>query len=323
MPTTSQLAYEAVRNAAGVFECTDIAVAAVSGNDRFTWLQGMISNDTRQLGSRTVRRLPACILDATGHVLSMITLTASQDLAAPLMLEAPKNGMSALLQHLDNYLITEDVTLEAVPMRVCALQGPNAAAVLEKLDWDLRTAATEADLTGSGGYSLVLEPAAADLFFSTCVSLGVPTVDQDVQELLRIEAGIPLYGHDVDKGIIALEALLGPTHISLGKGCYVGQEIIARIDSRGHTNRALTGFVVDQSAAVATGDKLFGDAEGGPELGWITSVVASSPAADGASIAMGYLRHEHRVAGTKLRTAGGVSITVGDLPFYLAAPTAE
>jgi folate-binding protein YgfZ len=323
MPTTSQLAYEAVRNAAGAFERTDIAVAAVSGNDRFTWLQGMISNDTRQLGSRTVRRLPACILDATGHVLSIITLTASQDLAAPLMLEAPAEGMPALLQHLDNFLITEDVTLEAVPMRVCALQGPNAEALLEKLDWDLRTAATPADLTGSGGFSLVLEPEAADLFFATCASLGVPTIDPDVQELLRIEAGIPRYSNDVNKGIIALEALLGPTHISLGKGCYVGQEIIARIDSRGHTNRALTGFVVDPSATVTPGDKLFGDAEGGAELGWITSVAASSPAAQGASIALGYLRHEHRVTGTKLKTADGAGITVADLPFYRAAPSAD
>jgi folate-binding protein YgfZ len=312
------LSYTAVRTAAGAFVMESLATAAISGTDRFTWLQGMISNDTRMLGSRTVRRLPACVLDATGHVLSIIALTASQDLAAPLMMEAPAQGITALLEHLDNFLITEDVTIEASDHKVCALQGPHTEAILDRLPWDLRTAATPADVTGSGGVTFVLSPADVQTLFASLQELGVPTVEPQVQELLRIEAGIPVYGADVDTGIIALEALLGSTHISLSKGCYVGQEIIARIDSRGHTNRALTGFVL-QSGSIASGARLLGDAEG--EVGWITSVAANSPAANGGTIALGYLRHEHRVAGTALRTAASAALTVADLPF--CQPPAE
>ncbi len=85
---------------------------------------------------------------------------------------------------------------------------------------------------------------------------GALQVGLEARELLRIEAGIPKYGADMDSTVIALEAGLGPTHISLKKGCYVGQEIIARIDSRGHTNRALTGLVFPVGSDPLSGEEI-------------------------------------------------------------------
>jgi folate-binding Fe-S cluster repair protein YgfZ len=112
-----------------------------------------------------------------------------------------------------------------------------------------------------------------------------------------------------------------PTHISLTKGCYVGQEIVARIDSRGHTNRALTGLLVLGETLPVAGEKLFaedmfGD---GKEVGWVTSVAPISPAAGGRPIALAYVRHEQRSTGAWLRIGSadsGRRAEVADLPFY-------
>src|SRR5207249_4350348 len=103
------------------------------------------------------------------------------------------------------------------------------------------------------------------------------------------------YGVDMDESTIPIECGLGPTHISETKGCYVGQEIIARIQSRGHTNRALTGFIIEGSDLPIKGAKILLTAGESREVGWITSA-CHSPSLQ-RSIALGYLRHEHRAAG--------------------------
>ena len=138
--------------------------------------------------------------------------------------------------------------------------------------------------------------------------------------LESLEAGEPRYGADMDESILAPEAGLMSTHISLTKGCYVGQEIVARIDSRGHTNRALTGLVVMGETCVNVGEKLFeNDVMGdGKETGRITSVATFSPAAGGRPIALGYVRHEHRSVGAWLHVGTADShrmVEVVELPF--------
>lgn len=136
---------------------------------------------------------------------------------------------------------------------------------------------------------------------------------------------MPKYGVDMDETTLAPEAGLMATHISLTKGCYVGQEIVARIDSRGHTNRALTGLVFEDGDVPASGDKIFADDEGGGarETGRVTSVVSSSPAMNGRPIALGYVRHEHRAPGSRVRVQSNIegadiarTATVVELPFY-------
>ena len=105
--------------------------------------------------------------------------------------------------------------------------------------------------------------AAIPAFVAELEKRGVIKIEPEAQEILRVEAGLPKFGADMDETTIALEAGLGPTHISLTKGCYIGQEIVARIDSRGHTNRALTGFVLETGELPNAGDKIFGpDADG-------------------------------------------------------------
>ncbi|HLV80362.1 MAG TPA: glycine cleavage T C-terminal barrel domain-containing protein [Chthonomonadaceae bacterium] len=332
--------YRAVREAVGLLDRSGSGKLAMRGKDRFSWLQGMVSNDIRLL-ERGTRRLLACVLNATGHVLTDLALLNLQDpnpLASALgfsdpdfvLADLPRPTLDKIAELFDRYIIMEDVEIEDVSDRLgCfSLQGPRAAELwrpdADNLPETIREIvfAVEADHTGSGGCDLYFGRAQTEVVREALKAAGVIEIGVEAQEVLRMEAGIPRYGAELDESVIALEAGLGPTHISLTKGCYVGQEILARIDSRGHTNRALTGLVL--SGPLPTpGDRIYPlpspEDPQAREVGRITSVAASAPAAGGQPIALGYVRHERREPGTPLIAQGDFGSTqaeVVSLPFF-------
>ncbi len=352
--TELAVSYRAVREAVGLLDRSEVGKLAITGPDRYTWLQGMVSNDVRLL-EQGVPRLQACVLNATGHLLSDLTLihvTGDNPLAVALHLaesdfilaELPRVNLEKIAAIFDRFLIMEEVEIRDVSAELgcLSLQGPGSAAFLHS--WEGRTPASslvsppprtgeglgvgatfsvEADHTGSGGVDLYGTASAMATLRQAILERGVPEVGPEAQEVLRVEAGIPKYGADMDEGVIALEANLGPTHISFTKGCYVGQEIIARIESRGHTNRALTGLILSGAPLPAPGETLtpFPTTEDPAprEVGRLTSVIASAPAADGRPIALGYVRHEQREPGTRLRVGDSDSERIAEvvaLPFY-------
>jgi folate-binding protein YgfZ len=317
--------YRAVREAIGLIVRDDLGFLGARGEDRYSWLQGMVSNDVRRLESGQIRRLDACFLDATGHILSEVTLTDLRDDPPCVLLEMPASNIAKIAQHLDRFLISEEVELFRPDTAALALQGPKAVAMLREGTafaqasqvWGAGTPYAS-DITGSGGFLILVAALERDALRQAIRAEGIPEIGPEAQEILRVEAGIPKYGVDMDETTLAPEANLTRTHISLTKGCYVGQEIIARIDSRGHTNRALTGLLCQDDAPPIPGAKLFAP-EAEREVGWITSAVASSPAMEGKPIALGYVRHEHRTAGSRLRVGGAESspfVSVVELPFY-------
>jgi folate-binding protein YgfZ len=134
-------------------------------------------------------------------------------------------------------------------------------------------------------------------------------------EVLRIEAGIPLYGRDMTDETMPIEANLEHA-ISYTKGCYIGQEVIARLEARGHVNRKLVGLLLTGTALPASGTPLMA---GDRNVGWLTSTTYS-PARQ-QNIALGYVRREFWAPGTALHLAApGATIgaTVVSLPFYTA-----
>lgn len=138
-------------------------------------------------------------------------------------------------------------------------------------------------------------------------SHNVVQFDSAVLAGMRIERGIPLGRVDFDEKTLALEIGQTSRAIHFKKGCYLGQEVVARIDARGHTNRGLVGFT---SARVLTpGSRALSD---GKDVGWITSS-AIGPTR-GTPVALGYLRHESAVAKTEVQV-GGESAQVIALPF--------
>ena len=245
-----------MREATGVWLRGDAALIDITGADRFTWLQGMISNDTTLLTSGSATRLPACILDATGHLLGVITLTLTPDFPDSVVMETPAAQRAALLDILDRYLITEDVEMAPLNLATVTLQGPGAGVIAADICDRIGIPYYAANHTGSGGFDWYAPTAISGELVRDAVLRGARQIGAETRDLLRIEAGIPQYSVDMDASVIALEAGLGPTHISLTKGCYVGQEIIARIDSRGHTNKALTGLVITGGSIPSSGDTI-------------------------------------------------------------------
>jgi folate-binding protein YgfZ len=323
----------AVREEMGWFDRSAMGMLAVTGPDRYTWLQGMVSSDVRLLQSGKAARQLSCILDPTGHLLAEITLidvpedhyvARQMSWRGAVLIETPPGLADHVGGHLLRYLIMEEAEVVNVSeaFRCTTVQGPAHGPAQPALDAFSELALiVAADHTGSGGVD-VYNLGANDTQYRDNLKHFVATeVGEAAQELLRIEAGIPKFGVDMDASTLAPEAGLMATHISLTKGCYVGQEIVARIDSRGHTNRELTGFLALDGTLPAAGEKLFAaEAAGGDkEVGWITSVAPAAPSAGGRAIALGYLRHEQREPGTRLRVGApdsGRAVAVAELPFY-------
>jgi len=139
----------------------------------------------------------------------------------------------------------------------------------------------------------------------------VEEADVDTIDVLRVEAGIPLFHRDMDENTIPLEAGIEPRAISLNKGCYVGQEVIIRVLHRGHGRVAkkLTGLSMESEAVPQTGAAVMsGDRENGTVTSAVWSIALDRP------IAMAYLQRDFLEAGTTVSVDGHVAI-VTSLPF--------
>jgi folate-binding protein YgfZ len=144
-------------------------------------------------------------------------------------------------------------------------------------------------------------------------TFGLRPVGFESFNVHRIEAGLPYYGLDMDENTLPIEAGLEKTAISLNKGCYIGQESVARITYRGHVNRKLAGLLLSSSRGATKGDKVF---KGDQEVGWVTSG-AYSPRVQRA-IALGYLRREVLDPGASVHIQSAdqvIEAEVASLPF--------
>ncbi|HEY5870215.1 MAG TPA: glycine cleavage T C-terminal barrel domain-containing protein, partial [Candidatus Tectomicrobia bacterium] len=217
---------------------------------------------------------------------------------------------------------------------IVALQGPRAAELLARATGQevpaLQMYASAAcqiaghvvccmrrSYTGELGYLLRTAPAALpevwNVLWAHREVCKVQAVGLEMLDVARIEAGIPVYGRDMTEETIPVEANLEAA-LSYTKGCYIGQEVIARIEARGHVNRKLVGLLLDDTRLPEPGAKIVSPQR---EVGWITSS-AYSPARL-QNIALGYVRREVVTPGTPLEVRtqdSSLHATVADLPFY-------
>jgi folate-binding protein YgfZ len=169
------------------------------------------------------------------------------------------------------------------------------------LIWATHTAEAGLDLFVSVDKSSALQRALIDA--------GAVVVDDDVSEILRIEAGIPRYGVDMDETTVLSETNLDDA-ISFTKGCYIGQEIIVRIMHRGHVAKKLTGLIFDGQEKIESGTKVFSDSD--QEIGRVTSST-NSPRLQRA-LALAYVKYDYLTPGTTIKVADTTGV-VAELPF--------
>jgi folate-binding protein YgfZ len=314
--------YTALRDHAAL---TDLAFRhriRATGDDRVTFLQGMLSNDVARLAAG--QGCPALLLTEQGKVVADPLVLAVDD---ALMLDARATAIDAMVTALSRYIVADDVELApADDTHAVGVFGPGASQALARIDVTplpevdyAHTEATHAATSmrvvrvprpGAGGFLCFVPRAVAHEWWTFALRAGVPSAGWTALESLRIESGVPAYGVDVSTDTIALEAPLDGA-ISFGKGCYLGQEVIERVTARGHVNRKLVGLTIDGANVPAAATAI---AAGGKEIGRITSAAWSWRL--GRPVALGYVRREHIAPGTRLEllTPDGAAATVHALP---------
>jgi folate-binding protein YgfZ len=324
--------YLALRESVGLADLSFRSRVCLLGNDRKRFLHGQVTN--------TVNDLPvgqgcyAALVTAKGKLQSDLYI---YQLADEVLLDFEPGLTATVMERLDKYIIADDVQVVDVSPQygLLTLQGPKAPQAVLALGLIPGLPANSLQFTSHKdeqigeiyfvnhprgtaiGFDLFvpsasLVPVAAKLW-QEVKALGGQVCGWEALETIRIEAGLPRFGADMDETNLAPEPGIEARAISYIKGCYIGQEVIARIRTYGQVAKALRGLRVTSGPLPKKGDKLLA---GQKEVGYIASSV-HSPALQ-ADIALGYVRREHHAIGTQLAWRGedrAGTVQVVPLPF--------
>ncbi len=291
--------YKSIREGgAGVYE-QKRGLIAVSGKEAVQFLDGLITNDVKTLedGASMLAGFP----NAQGRLLAVVRVQRQGD---RFLFETEEATREKVFQNLFRFTFAGDFFVEdpSEGYSYFEIFGPKED-VFDPNATEKWPGAIVYELPYGAGYFVSNE--LADMFHDFLVEENkCMVIGDELYETLRIENGIPKYGVDMDETTIVPELGVDGL-ISYNKGCYIGQEIIARIHFRGHVAKRLTGVIGD---AVSLGDLMTSD---GKNAGRVTSVVDSPKL---GKIGLAYVRYEHLAAGTEL-ISGESQVTVHDLPF--------
>ncbi len=322
-------AYQEARQRAVWIDRSSRGRIVVSGHDRASYLQGLFTNDIVAL--KAGEGCYSAYLTPQGRMISDLWV---YELGDVILLGVPTvETKDVVLAKLDQFIFSEDVQLGDVTgaFAQIAIAGPAASDLAAALTGQPVTrfsslpeggclresiaggAAIVTRVTDPGvpGFDLYVERPRLSDVREQLAAHGVGEADVETVAALRIEAGIPLFGVDMDNETIPLEAGIESRAINMNKGCYVGQEVIVRVLHRGHGRvaRKLAGLVLDGGDVPPSGT---GVLNGDRQVGTITSAVRS-PALD-RPIALAYLQRDALAPGTTLAVAG-VPAVVTPLPF--------
>jgi folate-binding protein YgfZ len=305
--------YQLARQRAAFFDCSHHGKIEVSGKDARTFLHNLCTNDLKNLPQGG-----ACeAFFATNKAKAIACVSIYHrpaESSERFWIDAGPGLGPKLAQHLDRYLISEQVEIadRTAEFAQLHLAGPDAEGLVSKVRERLLdvTVLRPHDPLGLPGFDLLVARAKAAELWQLLLSLQVQPAGLDAYELLRVEAGTPIYGKDIDEERFVVEVNRIPQTISYTKGCYLGQEPIVMARDRGHVNRKLLGIKIGGGGAVPHGAKLL-HAE--TEAGQVTSSVVSPRF---GPIALAYIRRGHDSPGTKLQVEGtGLTAEVVGLPF--------
>ena len=332
--------HQAVRKRVGIVDVSYRSRHQLTGDDRAKFLHRIISNDVE--GLSTGQGTYAMLLTHRGKIIADLNIYVLED---AITIDTAPETAENLFSELDKYIIADDVELSDVTTETgaVAVHGPKSSELVQSVlsMSDLATlperynrvrkadacfehpvVCVRTDATGEVGYMLYTAAEALASLWEALMTKGaqfsVQPIGWDALESLRIEAGVPRYGTELTDAVIPLEAELEHA-IDFEKGCYIGQEIVARMKYRGHPNRLLRGLEVDGDPISQDDCKLRPNAtvfDGDKEVGWITSSTFAATLAK--EIALGYVRIAVTEAGSRVQVEtsdGRVDATVVQLPF--------
>lgn len=305
--------YQAANEDVVLFDETDRGLVRVDGAEANDFLQRLLANEILPLeegqGNRNL------LLTGKGKILFDFDLERTAD---GFRLSTPPGAAPGLIQGLDMYLFGEaveliDATETYAPLLVC---GPNAAAMLSKLDLprpevEHQTLTTEFEGAtlrvtqvspfGSPAYRLDAGPEKAPALWDRLVDSGARAAGRIVADILRVESCSALWGEDIDDSIYPQEARLDGA-FNLSKGCYIGQEVVAKIDTYGGINKRLCALTISHDDPIPAGTRLYRFDEERDEwrdLGVVTTWAYSFRQDCGQVLA--YIKRRHQEPGTTFR----------------------
>jgi aminomethyltransferase len=308
------------RSRAGLFVMAGRGLLEVRGEDRVRWLDGMISGDVQALeDAESGSGCYATLLTNRGAIVADLHVGRLGDV---FVLESRRDQIGKIKETLERFIIADDVTLvdRSEDLDALGIEGPRAAEILEsaigsKLDlspesWVEANVASLPVRVGAFGFSgeraFQIYVASGDreaveqAIEAAGRERGLVHGDATALDVMRIEAGIPMLGAELDETVLPPEARLEGA-IATSKGCYVGQEIIARLRARGQVNHLLVGLRIDGEVLPDVDTVLNKD---GRRSGEITSAAISPEC---GPIALGFVRREHSEIGTRVEFEGGTA----------------
>jgi len=306
----------------GLYDMSWQAKLVLTGEDRVRWLNGMVTNNVRDL--------------AIGHGVYSFLLTAQGRIVADLVAHNRGDYLlvtsdclqaQAIKEMFDHYIIMDDVEVADISDKLAAVgvAGPQAASVLQNAE--IEVAPLEkgevADLTWRGigisvarnthpnldGYEIWFAAEQADTVWDALPAAGATLVGSQALEWYRIARGVPRYGLDLSQRDLPQETEQKHA-LNFAKGCYIGQEIVERIRARAILHRTFTGFLFEGEPP-QTGTKI---KEGERNIGEITSAARIPFPSSERTVALGYLRCEFEKPGTVVQV-GEHTATVQAIPF--------
>lgn len=299
-----------------IFDLSDRSQLELTGNDRVKFLHGFCTNDIKKLTPGD--GCEAFVCNIQGKVLGHIFVFCTE---RSLWIDSVPGQEDALFNHLDRYLINEDVQIHR-------RSGSCRMLYWHQEPWPDEIASAAADAARRLAERPVLSHAtfsAGDAAYELCkvdwlgegdwllsspqLNIeGYSVAPSELWNALRIEAGFPIYGVDITADNLAQEVNRTARAISFTKGCYLGQEPIARIDALGHVNRELHRLEISSPESFGSGG-LLTDPETGTQIGVLTSV-AASVSTPGKVVALGYLRTKYCAVGSTVRVENGTATVV-------------
>jgi tRNA-modifying protein YgfZ len=299
---------EVLRTTAGVVDRSDRGAVLVTGPDAWSYLQGLVSADLDAVG------------DGEGAHSLLLTPQGKLDVDFRLLrvgddawLDCDPGFGEQLAASLNRFRIRVkcEVTDRSGSWGSLAVRGPDATNAAGALGVELGAAphahgaweeavVVRVPWPGADGFDVVGPPATVEAAAARVTAAGATAVSADAYEALRIDVGVPRQGFDLDDKTIPQEAFLDHDAVSFTKGCFLGQELVCRIDTRGHVNKYLRRLTAIENGRPPRGSEIVA---GDKVVGTVTSSVAD---ADAPAAALGYVRHEvDPPADVELRWDGG------------------
>jgi folate-binding protein YgfZ len=310
--------FRALTLTCGLFDLSSRVKLQLTGKDRVRWLNGMVTNKVRDLALG--QGVYAFLLNPQGHILGDLY---AFNLGERILVDTDASQRDKVLGTFDHYIIMDDVEVADVSdtLSVIGIAGPAASPTLASAGFDLpplrplqivelswrghAVSIVRGDKEGYPSFQCWIAPAAAQQLREALVAAGASSVGQNALELYRISLGIPRYGQDIRERDLPQETEQAHA-LNFNKGCYIGQEIVERIRSRGSVHRSFTGFLVN-GPPPSPGTKIQSQTKD-KEVGEVTSSAVIPTSGGEQTIALGYIRKEAASAGNEVQIAESTAI---------------